>query len=219
MDRQIEEIGLELEEGVGPRHAAVGADFSQGCSQVCVHGLDQVGDLKRDSLQGGAGEVGHAGGTGEAEDRAARFGLPVRGTQAGQGRDKDHLVGRIRRERKRVDLGGRTDRLEPVSEPLHGRAGDEDAAFQRVLRRTGCERGGERRDQAPTRRHDPAAGMGQQEGSGAVSTLHLPGGDTALTDQRRLLVAGNSRDRESVRKVVKARRFPELSRAWANFRQ
>ena len=41
------------------------------------------------------------------------------------------VVGDARRER--LDVGRRPDDAEPVAQPLHHRAGDEDAAFQRVL--------------------------------------------------------------------------------------
>ena len=134
VDRQAEQVGLELEEGVGARHAAVDADIGERSSQVVGHGVDQVGDLEGDAFERGAGEVGDAGGAGEPEDGAAGGRLPVGRSQAGQGGDEDQLVVGVGFEGEGVDLGRGADGLQTVAEPLDGGTGDEDASFEGVLR-------------------------------------------------------------------------------------
>ena len=105
MDGKAEQIGLELEERIGARHAAVDADLGEGGAEVVGHGVDQVGDLERDPFEGGAGQVGDAGGAGQPEDRAASGGLPVGCAQSGEGRDENEFVIGIGFEGEWVDIG------------------------------------------------------------------------------------------------------------------
>ena len=84
------------------------------------------------------------------------------------------------------------DGLEAVAKPLHGRARYEHASFDRVLRRTVRQRGGERGDQPAARRNDAVAGVSQQKRAGTIGTLGLARRQAALADERRLLVAGDA---------------------------
>ena len=52
LDRQIEQVRLELQERVRSCHAAVDADIRQRRPEVGVDRVDQVGDLKRDPFEG-----------------------------------------------------------------------------------------------------------------------------------------------------------------------
>ena len=79
---QAEQVGLEVEERIGPRHTAIHADIREGGAQIFGHGVDQVGDLERHAFERGSGEVGDAGGTSQPEDRAPSSGLPVGCSQA-----------------------------------------------------------------------------------------------------------------------------------------
>ena len=158
------------------------------------------------------------GGAGQAEDRAPRLGLPVRGAQAGQGGDEQDARVRVGLAAQAVDLGRRADRLQAVAEPLHGRPGDEHAPLQRVLRRAVAERRRQGRDQPAGRRHGPSPGVGQQERAGAVGALGLTRRQAPLADERRLLVARDAGDRQAVGEVVEAAASGRTRRRSGGFR-
>ena len=84
---------------------------------------------------------------------------------------------------------------EPVAQPLHHRAADEDAAFERVLG-LAADLPGDGREQPVARRDRPLAGVLQQEAAGAVGVLRQPGRHAHLAEQRRLLIAGDAGDRD-----------------------
>ncbi|MNS73797.1 hypothetical protein D3C72_1072480 [compost metagenome] len=79
--------------------------------------------------------MGQGGATGEAGDRAARVGIPVRCAQAGEGGHHHdtatvgHAFGKL------LHLAAVFDGAQAVAQPLHYGAADEDAAFQRELGR------------------------------------------------------------------------------------
>ena len=146
MDRQAQQVGLELEERIGPRHAAIDANIGQGSSEVGVHGVDQVGDLKRDTFERGSGKVGDRRRPGQSEDCPSSGGVPVRCAESGQSRHEEHVHRRVGAKGQLVDLGRGADRPETVAKPLHGRARDEHAPLQGILGRTTIGRGGQRRE-------------------------------------------------------------------------
>jgi len=104
---------------------------------VARHRRDEVGDLVSDPLERGPGEVGVGGPACEAEDRAARVGIPIRGPQPGQGRDEVHAVAVRDGRRQGLDRGGGADQFQPVAQPLDRGPADEDAALQGVRRHAG----------------------------------------------------------------------------------
>ena len=63
---------------------------------------------------------------------AAGVRVPVRGAEAGQRGHEDHAVGVVDGRGDRRGLGGGADDLQPVAQPLHGRAGHEDRALEGV---------------------------------------------------------------------------------------
>ncbi len=67
-----------------------------------------------------------------AEDGAARLRVPVGRAEADEGRHHIDLLGRIGTFGERADIGRLGDDLQAVAQPLHGGAGDEDRAFQRI---------------------------------------------------------------------------------------
>src|SRR3546814_1160419 len=85
---------------------------------------------------------------------------------------------------------------EPVAQPLHGGAGDEDAAFQRVGG-LAAEAIGNGRQQAMLRVHQLAAGVEEGKAAGAVGRLHHAGLEAGLADGGRLLIAGDAADGQS----------------------
>src|SRR6516164_3163841 len=60
-DRNANDVGLPLQEPDVAGHAAIDAQLRQGHAGVVAGGINQVGDLKRDALQRGSGQIGRAG--------------------------------------------------------------------------------------------------------------------------------------------------------------
>ena len=190
---QAEEVGLELEERVGPGHPAVDPEVAQGDGQVGVHGVDQVGDLEGDPFEGRPGEVGDRGGAGQAEERPAGLGLPVRGAQAGQGGDEEDARVGVGRSERRSTSGAAPTAFRPSRN--HCTAAPATKTLPSSAYRGGPSPrvGGQGRDQAPGRGDDPAPGVDQEERPGPVGALGLARLQAPLADQRRLLVARDPR--------------------------
>ena len=108
-----------------------------------------------------------------------RYTPPLSGTDAASG----------------LDVGRLADDAQPVAQPLHHRAADEDAAFERV-HRLAAELPGDGREQPVARRDRPLAGVLQHEAAGAVGVLRQPRRHAHLAEQRRLLIAGDAGDRD-----------------------
>ncbi len=58
-----------------------------------VHGIEHVGHLEGDALQGGAGDVARLRAAAKANDQAAGVRIPVRRAQAGKGGHEDDAIG------------------------------------------------------------------------------------------------------------------------------
>ena len=86
---------------------------------------------------------------------------------------------------------------ERVAQPAHHVAGHEHRPVQRVGRAP-AEPPRHRRQQARRRRGALPARAGQHHGARAVGALGLAGGPRAVAEQRRLLVAGQRRDRHAL---------------------
>ena len=147
----------------------------------------------------------------QADDRAARVGLPVRRAQAGEGRHEHHAAAVGHALGELLHLAAALDRLQAVAQPLHHRPADEDAAFERELGRRRRLRGAGR-DQAVRAGLEPRAGVHQHEAAGAVGVLRQPGLEARLAEQRALLVAGDATDRQ--RRAEPARPSRGRRRGW-----
>ena len=88
------------------------------------------------------------------------------------------------------------DQLDAVAQPLHGRAGDEDAALHRVAD-LAVQAVADRGQQAVLRHHRGGAGVLDHEATGAIGALDHAGLEAGLADQRGLLVAGHAQHRDS----------------------
>ena len=163
---------------------------------VGPHRLEQVAGLVADAFQRGAGEFGRAGVAGQAEERAARLGIPVGRAEADEGRHEIDVLRRIGVVGERAGLAGLLDDAEPVAQPLHGGAGDEDRAFQRVGA-LAAELVGDGGEQPVLRGDRRRAGVEQGEAAGAVGRLHHAGREAGLADGGGLLVAGDAADRDA----------------------
>ena len=75
-------------------------------------------------------EVGSAG---EADDRAARIGIPVRSAQSGKRRDEVDAAAIGHAGRQLLDVGRGANDPQSVAKPLNDRARNENAALQGIL--------------------------------------------------------------------------------------
>ena len=162
---------------------------------VAAHGLQQVAGLVADGLQRGAGDLLGAGGAREPEQGAAGFGLPIGRAEADEGRHEVDVLLGIRLGRQRPAFGRRGDDLEAVAQPLHGGAGDEDRAFERIGA-LAVELVGDGGQQPVLGGHRLGARVENREAAGAVGGLHHAGREAGLADGGRLLVAGDAQDRQ-----------------------
>ena len=97
-------VGLELQQQVVGRGAAVGLEGADRVTGRRAHGRDDVPGLEADRLEHRSGEVAAAGASGDADDRAARVRVPPGAAQPGEGGD-DVAALRVRdRGRQRCDL-------------------------------------------------------------------------------------------------------------------
>ena len=157
-------------------------------ARIRLHGVHEVPGLVGDALQRGAHDVLLAGAARDAEQRAARIGVPVGGAQADERRDEVHPA-RVRHgagEDLRFRRGGQDAQL--VAKPLHHRAADEHRSLQRVLQAVAevpCHRGEE-----PVAGGHGVPSRGQEaEAPRAVGHLHHPRLEARLSQQGGLLVA------------------------------
>ena len=98
------------------------------------------------------------------------------------------------------------DDPEPVAQPLHRGAGDEDRRLERVATRL-ADAPGDRRQQAlPSGSGALAPAFCEQEAAGAVGVLAVAGLVAGLAEERGLLVAGDARDRHARRRTRASRR-------------
>ena len=88
-DRGVENVGLELHQAVVHRRAAIDLEHGQRQAGVGPHRFEQVARLEGHRLDRRAGDVGGRRAAGDAEDRAAGIGIPVRSAQADERRHDD----------------------------------------------------------------------------------------------------------------------------------
>ena len=117
--------------------------------------------------------------------------------------------------RKGLDIFGLANQAQPIAQPLHDRAANKDAAFERVFGDV-VYFPGDGGDQTIRRRHGAAAGVLQHEASGAVGILGEAGPNASLPEERCLLIAGDARERNpsqsfdarSLRRTLRSRNAP-----------
>ncbi len=150
---------------------------------------------------------------GQADDQAARVLVPVRRAEADEGRDHVDALGVRDLAGQLLDVGRVGDDLQPVADPLHRRAGDEDRSLERVGH-LAVVAPGDRGQQPVLRRDRLLAGVDEHEGAGAVGLLRHAGLEAGLAEGRRLLVAGVAGDlqraAEQRRLAVHLARRPRL---------
>ena len=180
-------------------------------------GALQLERLVGDGFERGADDVGAAGAEREAEDGAARIGVPMRRAEAGESGDDGDPGAAGHGARQRFAFRRRADQAELVAQPLHHAAGDEQGAFERIAT-CAAQLPGDGAEQAVVRYWRGVAGVGQDEGAGAVGRLGVAGREAGLADRRRLLVAGDAADRDGAAEMV-GEGGAELAGAVADFRE
>ena len=98
------------------------------------HGVDHVAGLVGHGLHHRPGQVRPARAPGDAHERAPGVGVPPGAAQPGERRHQVDAAGVGHRLGQRPDLGRLADQPQAVPQPLHGGAGHEDGALQRVGR-------------------------------------------------------------------------------------
>lgn len=190
----MQQVGLGLHEERGAGEAAVDAQDRQRGAEVGRGGVGEFGDLGGEALAQGAHQVPGGGVQAEAGERAAQVAAPPGGGQPGQCRDEGDAAGVGHRGAHGVEVGGAGDDAE-AGEPAYGGGGGVHLAVQAVVGAAAeppGDAGGQARG-APAR---CAAGVGEEEGAGAVGALGGAGFGDALGEQRGLLVDGESGERE-----------------------
>ena len=126
-------VGLELQQDVHHRRAAVDAQLAERVAAGPHHRLDGVAGLVRHRLDDGPSEVGRRRAAGDADDRAAGVRDPTTGepspVKAGTTYTPPLSATLAASGPISAALG---DDAEAVAQPLDGRAGDEDRALERV---------------------------------------------------------------------------------------
>ena len=192
-----QQVGLELHQQVvhtGPAiHAQLAHCRTAIGHRVAAHGLQQGRALVGNGFQRRAGDVGDGAATRQTGDGAAGVGLPVRGTQAGEGGHHHHAAAVGHAFGQLLHLAAVLDGTQAVAQPLHHRAAHEHAAFQRKLGLGAslCGRGGQ---QTVGRGLELAAGVHQHEAAGAIGVLGHAGREAGLAEEGALLVAGHAAD-------------------------
>ena len=129
--------------------------------------------------------------------RARASGFQWGGAQAGEGRNQNHALARGDARSQAFDLAALFDDAQAVAQPLHGRSGDEGAAFQGVGRFV-AQLPGDGGQQAALAGDGFVAGVHEQEGARAVGAFGVAGGEAGLAEEGRLLVAGHAANRDAV---------------------
>ena len=87
------QVGLELQQEVVVRRAAVGAQRGHVDARRAAHGVEHRAGLEADGLLGGPGQMLRPGATGEPDQQPAGVGVPVGGAEAGErGHEVDAAV-------------------------------------------------------------------------------------------------------------------------------
>ena len=142
-----------------------------------------------------ADEMGAGRAAREADDRAARVGIPVRGAKAGEGGHDVDALRAIDAAGNLAGVGHVVDKAHLVAQPLQKSTRHKHASLERILRSlcTGRARGNGG-DQAVFRLARLVPRVHKKEAARAVGVLRLAGRKAALPEQRRLLVACDAAD-------------------------
>ena len=128
---KAEDVREPLAEPAVAGHAAVDTKGGRRRGAVGLHRGEQIGGLETDGVERSAGEVGRPGVASQTENGTARVGIPMGRAEAGEGGDHGHrsFPGA---SGKQLAVRGVAEEAQAVGQPLHGGAGVEDRAFERI---------------------------------------------------------------------------------------
>jgi hypothetical protein len=192
-------ICLDLAQHVHRGRTAVDTQLDERGSARCGHGVDDVTGLVGHRLDDRTGDLGPAGPAGDTDDRPAGVGVPPGRAESGEGRHHVHPAGVGNRCCEGARLGGVVDDLQPVAQPLHRSAGDEDRALERIVRGAVGELPGDGGQHPIGGLRAGLADVEQHERARAVGVLRHAPMHARLTEQCRLLVAGDAADGDALR--------------------
>ncbi|CQR21988.1 Uncharacterised protein [Yersinia enterocolitica] len=134
--------------------------------------------------------------TGQAKDCTTRIRVPIRSTEAGEGRHHIHAVAVFHFGGEVFRVIGITDKLQLITQPLDGCTANKHRTFQCIVNFT-ARAAGDSGQQAMIGLHCFCASVHQQEAAGTVGVFCHSRLDTKLAEQRGLLVTGNPGDRNT----------------------
>src|SRR6201992_2089747 len=100
-----QQIGLKLHEHIVGGSTAVRSQFTESTLRIGFHGTDDIRDLKRDALKGSPGDVPNLCAALQADDHATGIRVPVRRTQAREGRHEYDLIGALHGRGNGLNVG------------------------------------------------------------------------------------------------------------------
>ncbi len=137
--------------------------------------------------------MGAIGSPRHADEHGARLRIPVRGAHADQRRHEVDTLGVRYLASERLDLLRVLYEAQPVTQPVDGRAGDEDGALEGIVG-LAANAPGDGGQKAALRQLGRLAYVHQHEAAGAVGVLGHAGLEAALPEEGGLLVAGDAAD-------------------------
>ena len=156
-----------------------------------MHGFDEVRALESDALHRGARDMRARRAAREADQQAARIGVPLRGAESGERGHEVDVAGVGHAGRERLDFVRALNDSQAIAQPLHGGAAHEHAAFKCELAGARAPRG-HRGKQAVPREPRLRPREREREAPGAISVLRQARQAAALAEQCRLLIAGDA---------------------------
>ena len=163
LGRDIGDPDLELHEQLVGRRPAVDAQTRDGPAR---RPWSSPVESLTWTMPSRSRQVGGCRTSREAGDGPPRVGIPVRRSNPARARGRRRLP-RSTRPDARGSRSRRLDEAEPVPQPLHGRPGDEGAAFERV-RGLSAGAPGRRGHETVPAHQGPLADVHQREGARAV---------------------------------------------------
>src|SRR5258706_10902282 len=199
--RNAQQVRLDLHEEVVGGRPTADAQPGERDAGVGGHRFDQLRALEGDGFERGARQVRPRGSPRDPDDGAARMRVPIGSAQP---RKRGHEVhaARIGHARgQRLDVGRVRDEPQAIAQPLHRGPGDEYAALERVAHAVvALPRHG--REQPRTRGGRLVSRVHEQEAARSVRILCHSRLVAGLPEERGLLVARDSRDRNAARKPL-----------------
>ena len=128
-----QEICLSLHQEVVGAGAAVNPKFGKFDRRIGFHRGEEISNLKSDAFESSSSNVRSGTPAGQSEDGTPGVRIPMRSPESDKSGHQIHTA--IVRDacRQTFNLRRRLDDSETVTQPLHDRSGNEDAAFECVF--------------------------------------------------------------------------------------